>query len=230
VVLAVRDEALAGRLGPEAAAFIDKTIARHDRRSGCSTAFVDGDARVHRAVLHLILGEPEAARAGLIASLQGSCQDRADLWGYRGDAAWASDLAGEANACYVRGLLLAASDVDLWRIRHRDLAHLYGELAALHGAGAARELLLVHGWLRGLLDIPPDNDWLDGQLARLEARARTGPDTPQQRWRRFALLLYLDRSRPVGRCDERQREEMLALDGELFARYLARCQERERAH
>jgi hypothetical protein len=42
------------------------------------------------------------------------------------------------------------------------------------------------------------------------------------------LLLYLDRSRPPGRCDEAEREEMQTLAPELFARVVQRIGERER--
>lgn len=53
----------------------------------------------------------------------------------------------------------------------------------------------------------------------------TTTSPPAEHHRRFALLLYLDRSR--GRADLLQREEMAGPAGELFARYMAACRGRE---
>ncbi|MFQ5506308.1 MAG: hypothetical protein ACE5F1_16185, partial [Planctomycetota bacterium] len=103
------------------------------------------------------------------------------------------------------------------------------ELSGRHPERHARELVLVHAWCLELLEIPAENAWLDGQIGQLRARARADPGSPPaQRYRRFALLLYLDRSRAPGRVDLAQRREMAALDVELFERYMNECRKRER--
>ncbi|NOT30450.1 MAG: hypothetical protein HOP15_08390, partial [Planctomycetes bacterium] len=134
----------------------------------------------------------------------------------------------EANAAYVRALLLSPREVDLFRLRHPRLVALQRELAGRHGEAAGRELLLVYAWLAGVLTIPPENGWLDPHLSRLHLAAAARPSSPpEQRARRFTLLFYLDRSRAPGHCDEAEREEMQALDPELFARVVRRIQARE---
>jgi hypothetical protein len=139
---------------------VDETIARYWKRRGTGTRFVDEAATVHRGVLDLVLGDVAAARRHLGDSLDDGLQHRADLWGYLGDACLALERADEANACYVRGLLLSAPDVDLVRTRGRRLAELYDELCAAHPADCARELLLIHAWCEGVLAIEPEIPFL----------------------------------------------------------------------
>lgn len=228
ILTAARERHLAGQLSRDAAAFIDQTIARYWRRRAAAGPFLDEDARVHRAVLDLALGDAATARRHLGATLDGGQQHRADLWGYLGDACVALERGAEANACYVRGLLLSAADVDLMRLRLLPLVRLHEELRATYADDHARELLLVHAWLQGLLEIPPDNGWLDGQVARLRARAQADAHAPSpDRCRRFGLLLYLDRSQPLGQVDLALRKEMAKLDEDLFQCYMAACRQRE---
>lgn len=225
VVRAAHDACRSGRLPPAAAAFVDRTVARWWRRHGAGGPFLDAGETIHRGVLDLVLGDAAAARAHLSASLQEARHGwRADLWGYLGDANLLEQRPDEANACYVRGLLLGAAEVDLVRIRLPSLAELHAVLCREHGEDGARELLPVHAWLGGVLAIPPGNGWLDGRWARLLVRAAAGPDAaPRERWRRFALLLYLDRSAARGSVDLARREELAALDPVLFGRYMERC-------
>jgi tetratricopeptide (TPR) repeat protein len=218
-----------GALDREAAALADLVIARRALRSTTARAFLDREECVHVGALLLVLRRDSEALDLLRESLGSGHDDRADLWACCADALAAAERSDEANAAYVRALLLSAQDVDLFRLRSPALAALHGELLLHHTAASARELLFVQAWLRGHLAIPPDNGWLDRHLSRLHLAAVARPDSPpEQRHRRFALLLYLDRSRPPGRCDEADREEMQALAPELFARVVEHIGEVER--
>ena len=65
-------------------------------------------------------------------------------------------------------------------------------------------------------------------IARLHAETRADAASPAElRCRRFAFLLYLDRSCPAGTVDVDRREEMQALDLDLFNSFMAECHRRE---
>ena len=69
-----------------------------------------------------------------------------------------------------------------------------------------------------MLTVPPENEWL--RPASLAGGACQ---------RRFARLLYLDRSRPPGAADVAEREEMQLIDPDLFRRFIDACAKSERA-
>jgi hypothetical protein len=127
----------------------------------------------------------------------------------------------------VRALLLGAAQVDLFRRREDRLRLLLAELRASHEDACARELLFVHAWLRGILAVPANNGWLDAHAAWLRAHTaiRASSDAAA-RARRFGLLIYLDRSRKPGNCEAAEREEIQALDPDLFERFVAVLRER----
>jgi hypothetical protein len=179
-------------------------------------------------VLDLVLGDAAIAWHHLHASLEAGHADRADLWGYFGDAWLLRGRLEEANAAYVRALVLDAGAVDLVRLRSEPLRRLHEELRASVDAERARQTLLVRAWARGVLQILPGNDWLEGRTAGLLARAEADPASPPaRRSRRFALLFYLDRT-DSGQLDVARREAMAALDPRLFAEFMTACRERER--
>ncbi len=202
---------------------IDQALARHALRSASGPVFLDRARRVHRGALLLVLGRAAEAHSILRETVQAD-GSRADHWGYLGDACWLTERAEEANACWVRALFLSAGEADLFRARYPRLGALYDELPREHPPESARELVPIHAWLEGVLAIPPENGWLEEHLSRLRLAATADPEAPlEQRIRRFALLLYQDRSRPRGECDLAEREEMRALAPELFERYIERC-------
>ena len=201
--------------------FVERVVARAGLRRS-SGAFLDGERRVPRAALELALGQSSGLRKELSALV--ACEPRrADLRGWLAEACLRDERAEEAKAELVRALLLDADRVDFHRLRTPPLAALatlLAELCAAEPEPRARELVLPHGWLRGLLAIPPENGWLEGELARLRARA-AHPKDPAARARAFALLLYEDRSRRPVEADESMREAMAALEPELFRRFMA---------
>ncbi len=208
-----------------AAAFADQAIARFGLRVGRGR-FLDPEQRVPLAALRLVLRRTDGTRREL-SRLLAEAPDRPDLWGVHGDACLLDERADEANESYVRALLLGAARVDLFRLRENRLRLLLAELRAGNEDACSRELLFVHAWLRGILAVPANNGWLDAQTPRLRAHtAIRGTPDPASRARRFALLLYLDRSRKPGDCEVAEREEMQALDPELFERFVAVLRER----
>jgi hypothetical protein len=225
-------ERLAGRLDQPTLEFIDETLARYWQRHGSARGFIDGDERLHRGLLDLIRGDAITAWRQLSASVAGRHGDRADLWGYRGDAAVELGRSGETSGCYVRALLLSpgteapdgVARFDLVRCRLRPLIDSYRDLCRSHPDDCARELLLVRAWLEGTLTIPANNGWIDER--RFDARRRSDA-APWGRYRRFAQLLYTNRSLPPGIVGLAQREEMAALHRGWFDAYMTRCREVE---
>jgi hypothetical protein len=226
----VPEEHQRGAIDGAAAQRIDAVIARLAlARGGPPGAFLDGAKRVHRGALLLVANRAQEAIGLLRESLAEGCDGRADVWGYFADACHALERADEANAGYVRALLLGAGEADLHRLRHARLRSLLDELRARHPEEEARELLVVHAWLEGTLAVPPENGWLDRHLSRLRLANTARPGaSAAERARRFALLLYLDRSRRPGDFDECAREELRALAPELFERVLGRMRLLER--
>jgi tetratricopeptide (TPR) repeat protein len=226
LVSVVRLEAEAGRLSSAAADFADETVARYWRAHPAPSAspFLDSAERIHRGVLDLVLGNAAAARDHLRTTLDAGHGHRADLWAYRGDACVVLQRTAEAHACYTRALLLDPCAVDLQRCRMRPLVDRFTALRERHPEEVARELLLVELWLAGLLSIPAPNTWLS---ADANARRPAPKSEAVAKYRRFAWLLYLDRSRPPDAVDLARREEMAELDPSLFTRYMQACRERE---
>lgn len=213
-------------LGRGAADFADRALARFATRDA-GEGFLDAEERVPVGALRLVLGRTTQARAEL-AKLVAGREDRADLWGWLGDASALVERPEEAAAAYVRALVLDAARADLFRIRSATLRSLLADLRAVHADEEARELLFTEAWLQGALDVPAGNGWLDAQVARLRAATRATADAPRPaRLRRWSLLLYLDRSRARSACDLAEREEMQSLEPELFRRFMAVLAERE---
>lgn len=223
---AVVSDALAGRIGAVAAMFVDTAIARFlRRRLPPDSIFIDQGCRVPVALLDMILGNSGDARASLLDALQDGNGDRADLWGCLGDACFADQRHDEAIAAYVRSLLLDPVELDAWRLRDRRLAECLRGLQVREG-DVARHLLIVEGWMTGILDIPMRNNWLTHrQLARL--LEVTAASTSHAKAHRFGLLLYLDRSAGLDAIDVARREEMAELRPADFERFMATCRERE---
>ncbi len=230
VLLAAARDGLAGRLGLVAANFVDPTIARFlmsQLRPG--QFFLDDDNRVPVALVDLILGNASAARTSLIEAVGAGHGDRGDLWGYLGDACYSDQRPDEANACYVRSLLLDPFAFDAWRLRNQRVGECLRELEKCHEVGA-RNLLLTEGWITGVFEIPAANSWLTPrQVERLLAETTTSLRAAEAGagFRRFNLLLYLDRSAAKGQIDMARREEMAELSPDVFVRFMAACRDRE---
>jgi hypothetical protein len=230
VVVAVQAGWQQGRVSHAVAGFIDETVGRFWGRSTArDVVFLDADQVVHRGLLDLLNKNAAAAERTLSASLLGAHGNRADLWGYLGDANLHLGRPDRANACWVRALLLGANHADFLRCKMERLVQLDQELRRVHPGPVARERVLSHAWLLHVLDIPPRNDWLDAHRERLDAEtaASVSAHAPA-RLRRFAYLLYLDRTQPSA-VDVERREEMAALAPDLFHAFIGACAERERS-
>lgn len=218
-----------GQLSVEAATLVDEVIARQGLARAGARAFLDPDETVHRGALLLVLRRAGEAHA-LLRETLGTDDGRGDLWAAFAEASHSLERLDEANAGYVRALLLCPRAVEPFRLRNGRLVELHRQLVESHGAASAFGLLLVHACLAGALTIPSENGWLDRHLSRLHLAAAVRPDSPpEQRLRRFSWLFYLDQSRAAGHYDQAEREEMQALDPELFGRVLPIIQARARA-
>ena len=217
-----------GLLPADSAAFLDEALARQARRiEGAPGSFLDAAQTVHRGALRLALGNSLVARDLLLETLTSGHRDRADLWGYLADACLLEERGEDANACYVRALVISARDVDFFRIRDPRLARLCEDLLGAHPEDVAREIVLPHAWLAGVVSIPAGNDWIPADL--LGALLETPDRGPAADERRYARLLYRDRSMPPGEYSEEAREEMRSLAPDLFRRFVQECGKRERA-
>lgn len=183
--------------------------------------FVDVQEILHWGCMDLLAGDVETAREKLLESLCLTHFLRADLWGYYGDVNTLLRNRDEANAAYMRSLVINPQALDLFRLKCHSLRQLHIRLARSHTDAEARSLLLTHGWLEGLFQIPKGNTWLAQQSKHLQQQlAQKLPLYKQERWHRFSICLYLDQSRPPGEIDYAAREQMQKLDQDLFGKYL----------
>ncbi len=180
--------------------------------------FLDSDRRLPSPLVRALAGDVQTARREF-DDLVAAEPDRADLWFHTADTCWRAQRIDEANAHYVRALLLDPAAIDPRRLAHAGLRTCWHGLAAAHPEPAARaHALLTEAWLAGVLAIVPGNRWFrPGQVERrLEAAAAAGVPALQ-----FALLLYQDRTAPTT-VDLLRRERMAELDPAAFARFLER--------
>lgn len=226
IFLALPSACRAGAVSRVGVAFLDEAIARFALRGAqASREYLDTDRCVHSAALLLARNHPERALVRVRASLKAGDDQRADLWGYLGDARVMLHDVDGIDEAFVRALVLDARAVDFFRMRHEHLRALFERLLAAHPEPEARELVLPHAWIMGLLNIPRANTWLQRDLARLREETVIDARAPaRQRRRVFSLLLYLDRSRARNDCALDERQTMRELDPELFAQYMQRSQ------
>lgn len=230
--LSLPEACRSARLTAAAASRVDRILARHVLRTWDGRrAFHDPGCRLPYGALLLVEPEAERARQSLLDALgpaSAAAGRRADLWGYLGDACLLLVRLGEANAAYVRALVIEPWRVDLHRTRAEALRSLHGRLTADRPFEEAVGLLLAAAWIEGAVRIEPGNAWLAGEKGRLRERGPEGARTSAA-WRagRFSLLPFLDRSLPAGRADRAAREEMQALEPELFARFMGRLRDLE---
>ncbi|MBI3268106.1 MAG: hypothetical protein HYZ53_03725 [Planctomycetes bacterium] len=234
VFLALPEACREGRLTSAAACRVDRVLARYALRSWDERRpFHDGQGRLPYGALLLVDADaPERARDSLrlacAAAAVAAVGERARVWGYLGDACLLVERTDEANAAYVRALALDPWSVDLHRTKADRLRRILERLTAERPFEEAVGELLAHAWVEGVVRIEARNDWLEDERERLR---RSGPDGGRSeaawRGRRFSLLLFLDRSLPVGRADRAARKEMQALDAGLFKRFVRRLQELE---
>ena len=217
-LLAVPADVEAARLREEVAHFVDQVLARFLIRGDRDGPFVDRACRMPWARVLLLVGQPVAAHHRL-RDLVGTSR-RADLWGAFGDAALLADRPHEANAAFVRALVIDPRSLDCVRLQHTALKACYQRLRLQHGSLAARDLLLPNAWIDGVLQIQVGNRWIEERESM--------PDGSELRpLHRFARLLFADRTAGPGSVDITRREEMAALSPDLFAHYVDACRRRE---
>lgn len=137
----------------------------------------------------------------------------ADLWSWQGHE--------DARVAYGRGLTLDPSAFEPLWTRAERLRALHEELARERGDDEARERLLAEAWWRGIVDLPAQDDEWAERCRRALAPASDSTLTPA---RRFSLLLAAD---VAGRSISIEaREELHALDPELFRRVIERLKRR----
>jgi hypothetical protein len=212
-----------GELDASAVALVETGIATFvSARRPAGPVFLDAEQTVSSARIDLLRGDAGAARAGAEQLLGAGFADRAALWFDHADACWVLQRPGEANASYVRALLLGPRDGHVHRCRCEPLAAVWRGLVGASFAPAAADLLLAQAWIAGALTIPPGTTWLSAAQ-----RALVRERSEQSAAWRFSLLVYLDRSARAGECDVASREEMLALLPDVFEQFVAAVRRRQ---
>lgn len=177
---------------------------------------------LHAGYCCLVLNRPDEAYKKLLDYLTGHPDEsHPALWGYFGDACCQLKRHDETNSGYLRALLTDAQAVDFTRLRHPDLRRIFKQLCSQHLEETSRALLPIHAWLEGVLHIPKGAAWLARTISRHrdDQSAELAP-TPAQRYRQFALCLFIDQSGLHGDIAFDSRVEMQRLDAPLFRRYL----------
>lgn len=225
-LLAVPWDVEAARLREEVGHFVDQVVSRYLASLERDGPFVDRSSTVPWARVLLLLGQPHSAYRSLVELV--ARQPRADLWWALGDAALLVDRATEANAAFVRALVLDPRAIDCFRLQCAALLRCYGQLREQHDPPNARELLLPIAWIDGTLEITPGNRWLDvaSKTFWTELPDADGPSATRN-IRQFSRLMFADRTAGSNNVDIARREKMAALAPELFHRYIVECQRRE---
>lgn len=185
--------------------------------------FVDPKEKtLHVGYCYLVLNRFEAAHRKLLDYLTSHYKkSHPRLWGYFGDACYKLNRHDECNSGYLRALFMDAQAVDIERLRYPNLQGVFDELRRQYPDETARALLPIHSWLEKVLHIPKGNTWL-AQWIREQKFDHSSELLlyPAQRYRQFALCLYIDQSGLHGDIDFDARVEMQRLDGGLFRWYL----------
>lgn len=217
--------AVANGLGTAAAAVVELGLASFlAPRLGGQVGFLDREQQVSAARILLLSGNVRAAREASTELLGAGHADHAGLWFDHANACWLDQRPEEANASYVRALLLDPFDGNaFYRCACAPLRELWQRLSGtMANQEAVAEMLLTEAWLSGILGIKPGNSWLSRpQRERVRERSAAAPG-----WR-FSLLLYLDRSAPAGACDVDSREDMALLLPDQFARFVGAVARRQ---
>ncbi len=184
--------------------------------------FIDPDEILHWGSLYLVAGKYEQARKVLLQTLSSTHPLRADLWAYYGDVCMESKKSNEAMAAYLNAVVIDPQEMDLFRIRNKDISALFAALQKSHPEAEARALLLFHGWLNGLFKIPPRfGKFFAEHQAFQTLLDEELPNDKAARIHRFSICLCRDQSQSGdGPHDYSFRERMLELDAELFAQYM----------
>jgi tetratricopeptide (TPR) repeat protein len=201
--------------------FADLNLSKiADKHLNSDNSFIDRKEILHKACL-LILGKNKiAAQKKLLDSLTTTHCYRADLWGYYGDVCMILNRFQEAHTSYVRALILDPQDIDLFRLKSKDLNHIYFQLIQEFPERDARELLLFYGWYEDLLKIPKFNKDQPDLIQNLKNSLIKGiPKDNTKRLYNFSICFYLDQSLSGEKTNYEYRERMMKLDKELFTKY-----------
>jgi hypothetical protein len=212
-----------------------QVIARRLLRLGQFTPqgfCVEKEEILHRGVLHVVLQEWQAAHHELL-NLVTSAREKARAlhWGYFGDAAYVLKRWKDFNMAYVCALFSNPFEVDQQRLQHPELKKLLQVLKdEIDGERLACALWPVHAWMKNILQIPSDNNFLLA-LVRHQ-RSILGSELilePEQRARQFSLCLYIDQSGLQNEIQFDARHEMKQLEPELFGLYLREVEMRAKS-
>ena len=197
-----------------------------------ATGFCTAEEKVlHRGVCHLYLEQWQQAHRDLLNLVTEQSHLALPVhWGYLGDSAHALHRGRDLNLAYLRLLFSDPHAFDPITFRHEELLRILRHLEEETGDDSlARALWPIHAWFQGIIEIPPGNQYLLARVQTLKSKSGSASVTSrEERLSHFSLCLYLDQSRLYHLVDFSVREEMKALEPELFSEYLAEVARRAR--
>jgi tetratricopeptide (TPR) repeat protein len=193
------------------------------QKLGHDNVFIDSEEILHRGSFYSVNEQHSKAHKLFLDTLTTTHPDRADLWGYYGDACFQLKRIREANSAYIRALIIDPQSLDIFRLNYKDLSQLYFRLLQSYSDTEARALLLFNGWIERILEIPrSQTDKGDYNKQIREKVLKEISEESDERLHQFSVCLFLDQSQPPDQIDYEVRERMMELNRDMFARYLER--------
>ncbi len=211
-----------GEISRAGSKFLDPIISSVIlREADAGRDFVDSSRLIHKGVCFLAQKKINLAHKVLLDAVTSSNFERADLWGYLGDALYFQHNMEKARAAYLHALIIDPQKLDVLRLAYRPLSRLYNQLLETYLEIDAKDLLLTYGWLSDIFEIPKKDARLTQYaMDLLEQMNQAEEENSDRRYYRFSIDLYLDQSQPPGQIHIEAREQMMDLDRQLFNRYL----------
>lgn len=192
-----------------------------------STAYMDREERIHRGNVLMKTRQFQNAQKHILESLTNGYTGRSDLWAYYGDACYSLNRAHEAQAAYIKALLLDPHRIDYFRMAHPEIKRQLSSLGEEMDERSAQALLLFKCWSAGCLSIPRRNSDDVEESDLIDRLINTEPADEQERLHLFSSCLYYDQIQPKDRIHIDLREKMKTLDPERFGIFLNILQARE---
>ena len=222
----------AGKIGVAGIKFLREWIARRQLAGEFTAAGFCSKAAeyLHRGVCHLVLSHWQAAHQDLLNLVTDHQETVLPLhWAYFADAAHALHRWQEASLGYALALLADPHAVDDLTLAQPELHGILQRLRFKNDRESlARAWWPFEAWRERVLQIPHGRTFLFSNLQK--QRSLLGSTLMlerEQRLRQFCLCLYVDQANLHDQINFNAREEMQALEPELFAIYLAEIARRQ---
>lgn len=191
--------------------------------------FYDDDERaIHRGVCHLVLAQWQEAFAQLLDLITSHPELALPAhWGYWADAAIMLKRWKDANAGYLRLLFTDPHAADLTTFNDFKLRRIRERLIYEEDEDVAIARWPFHAWQEQAVEIPKGKNFMLPHV--VELRSLLGSQMQLERTQslqQFCLCLYIDQANLQQKIVFDVREEMQALEPQLFTQYLLEIERR----